>query len=224
MRPALLERAAFGWNLLAAMSAPEPAAAAARRKTSAFTFDEVDGLGTFLELEAVVDAVHDDARCREQVATLMTAFRIGVDDLVRASYADVTPWEESIPMAIAIPTSILPTPRRNSPSGVRPGLDLDDLHQVSQAGEVVGVASVQRKPRRQRRCRDQQVGEASAPGLASGTANRCVDLPVGSRGGGVEGERVERCLDALQSVLAACTLPPLVSRVRARRQLRKAHG
>jgi adenylate cyclase class IV len=51
--------------------------------------DEVDGLGTFLELEAVVDAAHDDARCRDQVATLMSVLGIGAPDLVRASYADL---------------------------------------------------------------------------------------------------------------------------------------
>ena len=35
--------------------------------------DEVDRLGTFLELEAVVDAAHDDAACRRQVAALLDA-------------------------------------------------------------------------------------------------------------------------------------------------------
>ncbi|MGH7787726.1 MAG: class IV adenylate cyclase [Candidatus Binatia bacterium] len=55
--------------------------------------DAVDGLGTFLELEAVVDAAHDDARCQAQVATLMAALAIADADLIRASYAELLrPW------------------------------------------------------------------------------------------------------------------------------------
>jgi predicted adenylyl cyclase CyaB len=52
-------------------------------------FDEVEGLGAFLELEAVVDDRHDDATCRQQVATLMQALGLAPDDLIRASYADL---------------------------------------------------------------------------------------------------------------------------------------
>jgi adenylate cyclase, class 2 len=51
--------------------------------------DEVDGLGTFLELEAVVDAAHDDAVCRAQVARIMTALGLRESDLIRASYAEL---------------------------------------------------------------------------------------------------------------------------------------
>ena len=51
--------------------------------------DTVDGLGTFLELEAVVDAVHDDAVCRAQVARLMAALGLGEAELIRASYAEL---------------------------------------------------------------------------------------------------------------------------------------
>jgi adenylate cyclase class IV len=51
--------------------------------------DTVDGLGTFLELEAVVDECHDDAVCRAQVATLMTALGVSVADAIRASYAEL---------------------------------------------------------------------------------------------------------------------------------------
>jgi adenylate cyclase class IV len=52
-------------------------------------FDDVDGLGTFLELEAVVDERHDDATCRQQVATLMDALGFGQEDLIRSSYAEL---------------------------------------------------------------------------------------------------------------------------------------
>jgi predicted adenylyl cyclase CyaB len=51
--------------------------------------DAVDGLGTFLELEAVVDATHDDARCREQVHRLLPAFGVDEADCLRASYSDL---------------------------------------------------------------------------------------------------------------------------------------
>jgi adenylate cyclase class IV len=51
--------------------------------------DQVDGLGTFLELEAVVDAAHDDDVCRQQVDRIMTALGLSEDDLIRSSYADL---------------------------------------------------------------------------------------------------------------------------------------
>ncbi|MBX3026566.1 class IV adenylate cyclase [bacterium] len=51
--------------------------------------DTVDGLGTFLELEAVVDAAHDDAACRAQVDRLMAALGLRAGDLIRASYAEL---------------------------------------------------------------------------------------------------------------------------------------
>src|SRR5207249_9546222 len=37
--------------------------------------DEVDGLGRFLELEAVVDAAHDEAACRRRVVEITAAPR-----------------------------------------------------------------------------------------------------------------------------------------------------
>jgi predicted adenylyl cyclase CyaB len=51
--------------------------------------DAVDGLGTFLELEAVVDATHDDARCRAQVDDILAALGVAAGDLIRASYSDL---------------------------------------------------------------------------------------------------------------------------------------
>ncbi|MEO8606036.1 MAG: class IV adenylate cyclase [bacterium] len=51
--------------------------------------DDVDGLGTFLELEAVVDAAHDDAVCRAQVARIMAGLGVREADLIRASYAEL---------------------------------------------------------------------------------------------------------------------------------------
>ena len=51
--------------------------------------DQVEGLGTFLELEAVVDAAHDDALCRAQVERIMDALGLREVDLIRASYAEL---------------------------------------------------------------------------------------------------------------------------------------
>jgi predicted adenylyl cyclase CyaB len=51
--------------------------------------DDVDGLGTFLELEAVVDAEHDDATCRRQVAELLGALELAAAEPLRASYGEL---------------------------------------------------------------------------------------------------------------------------------------
>ena len=51
--------------------------------------DSVDGLGDFLELEAVVDEQHDEATCRRQVDDLLVDLGIGPGDLIRASYSDL---------------------------------------------------------------------------------------------------------------------------------------
>ena len=51
--------------------------------------DQVDGLGTFLELEAVIDAAHDDAVCRTQVDRIMAALGLAEPDLIRGSYAEL---------------------------------------------------------------------------------------------------------------------------------------
>ncbi len=51
--------------------------------------DVVEGLGTFLELEAVVDADHDEAACRAAVHRLLPAFGVDEADCVRASYGDL---------------------------------------------------------------------------------------------------------------------------------------
>jgi adenylate cyclase, class 2 len=51
--------------------------------------DTVDGLGSFLELEAVLDDRHGEAVCRAQVETMLAALRLSDDDLIRASYAEL---------------------------------------------------------------------------------------------------------------------------------------
>jgi len=49
--------------------------------------DTVETLGTFVELEAVLDERHDDATCTAQVERLVDA--LGLHDQVRASYGEM---------------------------------------------------------------------------------------------------------------------------------------
>ncbi|MGH7803620.1 MAG: class IV adenylate cyclase [Candidatus Binatia bacterium] len=51
--------------------------------------DRVDGLGTFLELEAVLDDAHDERSCRVAVERLLDVFGIERGALLRASYSDL---------------------------------------------------------------------------------------------------------------------------------------
>ena len=51
--------------------------------------DSVDDLGTFLELEAVVDAAHDEPRCRGQIDAILGALGVAQADLLRQSYSDM---------------------------------------------------------------------------------------------------------------------------------------
>jgi predicted adenylyl cyclase CyaB len=54
-----------------------------------FHLDAVEGLTTFLELEAVVDAAHDEAICRAQVEEVVSALGLDPRTFIRASYADL---------------------------------------------------------------------------------------------------------------------------------------
>ena len=51
--------------------------------------DRVEGLGDFLELEAVVDETHDERSCRAAIDRLLAEFGVERDTLVRASYSDL---------------------------------------------------------------------------------------------------------------------------------------
>lgn len=54
-----------------------------------FHLDAVAGLSTFLELEAVVDATHDESICRAQVDDIVHALGLDPATFIRASYADL---------------------------------------------------------------------------------------------------------------------------------------
>ena len=51
--------------------------------------DDVESLGRFLELEAVVDAGHDESTCHGQVRRIMAALGVTETDCLRASYAEL---------------------------------------------------------------------------------------------------------------------------------------
>lgn len=52
--------------------------------------DQVDGLGNFVEFEAIVDATCDEAAARAKLTRLRGAFDITDDQLVSQSYSDLT--------------------------------------------------------------------------------------------------------------------------------------
>jgi predicted adenylyl cyclase CyaB len=54
-----------------------------------FHLDDVDDLGTFLEIEAVLDDDHDQATCEASVRGIMEALGLQERDLVRASYGEM---------------------------------------------------------------------------------------------------------------------------------------
>lgn len=51
--------------------------------------DEVEGLGAFVEFEAVLDAVEDEASGHERVATLAAALMLRPEDRIATSYSDL---------------------------------------------------------------------------------------------------------------------------------------
>lgn len=53
--------------------------------------DEVKGLGSFLELEAVVDAAHPEPWCRARAAALLDSLGITPGDELAVAYVDLLP-------------------------------------------------------------------------------------------------------------------------------------
>ncbi|HLH76146.1 MAG TPA: class IV adenylate cyclase [Candidatus Binataceae bacterium] len=51
--------------------------------------DEVEGLGAFMEFEAQVDTVNDEALCQQRTHELMAALGLAPSDLIAGSYADL---------------------------------------------------------------------------------------------------------------------------------------
>lgn len=57
--------------------------------------DEVEGLGTFIELEAVVSPHHNVARCHESIAKLRSALQPALGEVIDCSYSDLLAREEN---------------------------------------------------------------------------------------------------------------------------------
>lgn len=53
-------------------------------------FDAVEGLGSYLEIEAVVTPRHDVAECRAQVAALRAALALALGDAIAGSYESMS--------------------------------------------------------------------------------------------------------------------------------------
>lgn len=53
--------------------------------------DEVEGLGSFLELEAVVDPSHPEPECRARATALLQRFGIRPEDHLAVAYVDLLP-------------------------------------------------------------------------------------------------------------------------------------
>jgi predicted adenylyl cyclase CyaB len=51
--------------------------------------DEVEGLGSFLELEAVVDAAHPEPDCRARAAALLDSLGVAPGDELAVAYVDL---------------------------------------------------------------------------------------------------------------------------------------
>lgn len=58
--------------------------------------DTVDGLGQFLEFEAVVSPAHDSAQCHRSVATLKQVFAPVLGEAVACSYSDLLAAEHEL--------------------------------------------------------------------------------------------------------------------------------
>ncbi|MHC4991018.1 MAG: class IV adenylate cyclase [Planctomycetota bacterium] len=58
--------------------------------------DQVDGLGRFIEFEAVVSASHDDETCEQAVHHLRRVFEPWMGEPIAVSYADLVAQEKEI--------------------------------------------------------------------------------------------------------------------------------
>jgi predicted adenylyl cyclase CyaB len=58
--------------------------------------DTVEGLGTFIEFEVLVDATHPEPGCWAQARQLMASFGLVEADLIAGSYADLLSWSTGL--------------------------------------------------------------------------------------------------------------------------------
>jgi homotetrameric cytidine deaminase len=135
-------------------------------RTVRIHLDEVEGLGSFLEIEAVAEPGSDLSREREQVARLRELLEIGDDVLVEGSYADAsrTPDPELLELARAAARNAY-APYSNFPVGA--AIRTDD-------GRRYAGANVENAAYPQGQC-----AEASAIGaLVAGGGGRIAEVVV----------------------------------------------
>jgi hypothetical protein len=82
----------------------------------------------------------------------------------------------------------------------------DDLEQLGEPGEVVGVERVERELAGQGNGGDEQIDGAASASLASSDGERGVDAAVGTSRGCVERKRLERRFGLLKPFLPARSL------------------
>lgn len=58
--------------------------------------DEVEGLGTFIEIEAIVSPHHHVGRCHESIAKLRAALSPAMGEVIDCSYADLAAREDHL--------------------------------------------------------------------------------------------------------------------------------
>jgi homotetrameric cytidine deaminase len=135
-------------------------------RTVRIHLDDVEGLGTYLEIEAVAEPGSDLARERDQVARLRALLEIGDDALTEGSYADAlrAPDAELIELARAAARSAY-APYSHFPVGA--ALRTDD-------GRRYAGANVENAAYPQSQC-----AEASAIGaLVAGGGGRIAEVVV----------------------------------------------
>ena len=81
-----------------------------------------------------------------------------------------------------------------------------DLDEAAEGLEVIGISCVERKASRTRCRGDEEVYCPRAASLSASTGHGGIDPAVRPRGLGIEGQRIENGLCALQSILSTRTL------------------
>jgi hypothetical protein len=106
----------------------------------------------------------------------------------------------------------------------RSAADRDDLHEVVQTVEIIGVTRVQGELDGERSCGDEQIEGAPTACLATRRQNSRVDPPVCARGRRIEGEDFEGGLGSLESILPPRTLLRICAHVRSGSEFRQRDG
>jgi hypothetical protein len=100
----------------------------------------------------------------------------------------------------------------------------DDLDELLDAAEVIGVAGVQRELGSQGCGRDQQIDGPCSPRFARLRCDDSKDAAIGACSVSVEREWVERCFGTLQPILSATALVRVVGGMWPGSQLSQAEG